>query len=86
MYKCIHNLAPPYLCNKFRKRSNLHECYTRNRELLQIPMYNTTTGLRTFNYRGAKLWNELDNNTKLMPSLKSFKNKLKKDMLARLYN
>jgi hypothetical protein len=77
MYKCIHNLAPPYLCNKFRKRSNLHECYTRNRELLQIPMYNTTTGQRTFNYRGAKLWNELDNNTN---------NKLKKDMLARLYN
>jgi hypothetical protein len=50
-------------------------------------------------YKGAKLWRkgrlqrgktmeriQLDNNTKLMPSLKSFKNKLKKDVLARLYN
>ena len=27
-----------------------------------------------------KLWNDLDNNTKQMPSLRSFKNKLKKDM------
>ncbi len=25
MYKCINNLAPPYLCNKFSKRSNVHE-------------------------------------------------------------
>ena len=46
MYKCIDNLSTPHLCNKFRKRSNLHECNTRNRELLQIPMYNTTTGQR----------------------------------------
>ncbi len=35
---------------------------------------------------GAKLWNDLDNNTKQMPSLKSFKNKLKKDMLHILYS
>ena len=86
MYKCINNLAPPYLCNKFSKRSNIHECNTRNRELLQIPIYNTATGQRTFHYRGAKLWNDLDNNTKQMPSLRSFKNKLKKDMLDRLYS
>ena len=26
MYKCTNNLAPPYLCNKFSKRSNIHEC------------------------------------------------------------
>ncbi len=86
MYKCINNLAPPYLCDKFSKRSNVHERNTRNRELLQIPMYNTTTGQRTFHYRGAKLWNDLDNNTKQMPSLRGFKNKLKKDMLDRLYS
>ncbi len=55
MYKCINNLAPHYLCNKFSKRSNIHEYNTRTRELLQIPMYNTTTGQRTFHYRGAKL-------------------------------
>ena len=85
MYKCINNLAPPYLCNKFSMYV-LHECNTRNRELLQIPMYNTTTGQRTFHYRGVKLWNDLDNNTKQMPSLRGFKNKLKKDMLDRLYS
>ena len=85
MYKCVHDLAPPYLCNKFSKRSDLHERHTRNRELFQIPIYNTTIGQRTFNYRGAKIWNSLDNDIKLVPPLKSFKNKLKKDMLVRLY-
>ena len=44
------------------------------------------TGQRTFHYREVKLWNDLDNNTKQMPSLRSFKNKLKKDMLHRLYS
>ena len=66
---CIHNLAPPYLCNKFRKRSNLHECCTRNRKLLLIPMYNTTTAVREHPItRGAKLCN--DWTITLIPSLK----------------
>jgi hypothetical protein len=54
MYKCINNLAPLNLCKKCSKRSNIHECNTRNRELLLIPIYNTTTGQRTFHYRGRK--------------------------------
>ncbi len=32
------------------------------------------------------IWNDLDNNTKQMPSFRSFKNKLKKDMLDRVYS
>ena len=33
MYKCVHDFAPPYLCNEFSKRSDLHEHYTCNQEL-----------------------------------------------------
>ena len=49
MYKCVHDLVPSYLCNKFKKRSDLPDRYARNRELFQIPMHNTTIGQRTFN-------------------------------------
>ena len=41
--KCIHDLAQPNLCNRFRKRSNLHELHTRNRKPFQITLYDTTT-------------------------------------------
>ena len=70
MYKCVHDLAPPYLCNKFSKRSDLHERYTRKRELFQIPMYITTIGQRTFSFRGAITWSSMDKDLKQMPSLK----------------
>ena len=56
MYKCVHDLAPPFLCNEFSKRSDSHERYTRCRELFQIPMYNTSIGQKTFSYRGAKIY------------------------------
>ena len=35
MYKCVHDLAPPYLRNKFSKRSDLHERHTRNQDIEQ---------------------------------------------------
>ncbi len=38
-YKCINNVAPPYLCNKCSKQSNIHECNTRNSELLSSESY-----------------------------------------------
>ena len=84
--KCVHNLAPHYLCNNFMKCLYIHEHHTRNRDLFQIPLYNTTSGHRTFHYRGPKLWNELDKELKQASSLKSFMKKLKKDMLDSYYN
>ena len=44
MYKCINNLAPSYLCDKFRKRSDIHKSHTRNHDLLQNSLYKTTRG------------------------------------------
>ena len=29
-YKCLNNLVPSYLANKFTKRSDIHDCQTRN--------------------------------------------------------
>ena len=80
VYKCIHNLVPPYLCNNFIRRVNIHGHHTRNRDLFQIPLYNTTSS------HSGTLWNELNNELKQASSFKSFKKKLRKDMLDSYYN
>ena len=59
-FKCVNNLAPDYLCIKFRKRSSVHDRPTRNNNKLQIPLYKTFSGQRTFAYRAVSLWNSLD--------------------------
>ena len=38
-YKCLNKLAPPYLCDKFVKRSELHSRQTRNNNQLDIPLF-----------------------------------------------
>ena len=60
-FKCQNDLAPQYLTSKFTKRSNIHTCNTRTRNSLQIPLYRTAIGQRTFSYRGAYTWNNLHN-------------------------
>jgi hypothetical protein len=64
VYKCLNGLAPDYLVDKFIKRSDIHDRSTRNHDLLDISLYRTATGQRTFNYRGAKIWNDLDDKLK----------------------
>ena len=60
-FKCQNDLAPQYLTSKFTKRSNVHARNTRTRNSLQIPLYRTAIGQRTFSYRGANTWNNLHN-------------------------
>ena len=59
-YKCANNLAPDYLCIKFKKRSAVHDRTTRNNKKLHIPLYKTCSGQRTFAYRAVSLWNSSD--------------------------
>ena len=60
-YKCFKGLAPKYLVDKFTRCSSIHVPHTRKRDLLDIPLYRTATGQRTFAYRGTSIWNNLDN-------------------------
>jgi hypothetical protein len=85
-YKCMNEMAPPYLCNKFRNRATIHGRHTRNRDQLQIPLYTSASGQRTFNYRAVKIWNSLDLELKELKSLRKFKNTLKSKLLDKLYN
>ena len=47
-YKCVYGLAPLYLSVKLTKRSNIHSRNTRKRDSLNVPLFRTTAGQRTF--------------------------------------
>ena len=82
VFKCLNRLAPDYLCEKFYFRSKVHNRNTRNCNQLNIPKYRSTTGQRTFTYRGVKVWNERDNSIKYeIDSFKQFKTNLKAEFL-----
>ena len=81
-FKCINGSAPQYLTKKFKKRSLIHTCNTRNANKIQIPLYRTAAGQRTFAYRGAKIWNDLDSDVK-NSTLRNFKQSLKKLLLRK---
>ena len=68
-FKCTNGLAPGYLSDQFTKRSSISTRKTRNSQLLNIPLFKTATGQRTFYYRMVSLWNALPQNIKLSQSL-----------------
>ena len=72
--KCLHGLAPPYLCKKFKTRSEVHNRNTRYKDPLHIPLCRTAAGQRAFNFRGQRLWNSLPDE---IQSINTLKTKLK---------
>ena len=81
IFKCIHNLVPDYLAEKFLFRSQTNIRNTRQSNHLNILRCRLATGQRSFSYRGAKLWNNLSNDLKNVNSVKAFKSKLTKQLL-----
>ena len=61
---------------RFTKRT------TRDSQTLNIPLYKTATGNRTFYFLTVKLWNSLDSTLKLKPTLKDFKRCLKRSPMS----
>ena len=80
-FKCMNGLASGYLSDQFTKRSSISTRKTRNSQLLNIPLFKTATGQRTFYYRMVSLWNALPQNIQLSQSLAHFKNLMRKRLL-----
>ena len=59
VFKCLRGLAPDYPANKFKKRSEIHNKDTRNKNKIDIPGYRTATAQRTFHYRAVSQRNSL---------------------------
>ena len=81
VFKCLNGLAPPYLCQKFKTRSEVHNCNTRNRDCLHIPLCRTAAGHRAFTLSCQKLRNSLPDDFQSITNLDVFKTKIKMHFL-----
>ena len=73
-FKCMTGHAPEYLTSQFITREQVSERTTRSSQKLNIPLFRTASGQRTFYYRTVKLWNNLESFLTLRPSVKFFLN------------
>lgn len=78
-FKCMSGLAPVYLSDKLITRSTVskRELETRNSQMLNIPLFRTATGQKTFYYRTVNIWNNLNNDIRLCIDVDSFRSKLR---------
>ena len=73
VYKSLNALAPDYLRNLFQKVSEATNSQLRNSKTdLRLPLLRTSTGQKSFAYRGAKVWSDLDSVVKASASFSSF--------------
>ena len=77
VYKCLHNISPSFLHDTFLIKTNSYNM--RSSTILNQPRVNTVLhGLQSFNYHGAKVWNQLPEYIKVSPTLAIFKRLLAK--------
>ena len=69
MHRCMHGLAPEYLCSRFQTNSTLpNYAKTRGWNNVHLRRPNTDWYKRSFEYQGAKDWNSLPNELKSITS------------------
>ena len=83
-FKCMTGQAPSYLCSNFICSGNVSGWVTRNSQQLNIPLFKTKFGQRSFHYRVVTLWNELRYSLKLSESVSFFKHQIKVFLLNEL--
>ena len=87
VYKSLNSLAPQYLCDLLGRLSGVHPRELRNSKTdLAIPMLRTGNGQKSFAYRWASLWNNLDLDTKMAPSINAFKSLLKDEIILYIFD
>ena len=85
-FKCISGHAPKYLSSQFITREQVTKRTTRSGQKLDIPLFKTASGQRTFYYRTIGLWNNLDPFLKSSCSVQVFKRILKNKLLDNFVN
>ena len=80
-FKCMTGCAPTYLTSQFATRRQISDQITRNSQQLNIPLFKTATGQRSFDQRIVNLYNSLDKDLKLCEDLANFQQTLKSRML-----
>ena len=85
-FKCISGHAPKYLTSQFITREQVTKRTTRSGQKLNVPLFKTASGQRTFYYRTVGLWNNLDSLFKSSRSVQVFKRTLKNKLLDNFVN
>ena len=84
MFKCIHGLAPDYLCNQVVMACEVAEASTRFHDYDNVytPFPRKELLKTSFMYNSSHLWNSMPNDLKLLTSLPGFKVALRKHVLT----
>ncbi|XP_064405938.1 uncharacterized protein LOC135350976 [Halichondria panicea] len=77
VHRCLLNLVPPYLKNKFKLNSILYNIGTRGSGNIHLGQPNSEHYRSSFEYSGALHYNRLPLSSKSCPTLKLFKTSLK---------
>ena len=77
MYKCLNGLVPNYLSRNIIRRFDIHGISTRHSNGINLSKCITSLAQRSFFYRAAKRWNELDSDIRNSTSLSLFKKAVK---------
>ena len=79
MFKCIHGLAPDYLCNEITMQNEISERTTRSLSSFKVhvPYASIECFKKYFIYRGPVLWNALPVHIKECTTLDMFKTNLR---------
>ena len=80
VFKCLNNLAPPYLLNEFSHSRDFHSYNTHHRDLLHPPLAKTTKYQGSFRLSGTKIWNSLPLDLRRTHDLNKFKSGLKRHL------
>jgi len=89
VYRCLHNLAPEYLCDELRRvadissRQRLRSSSTS--ALIIPPTRLSTVGDRAFPTTASCIWNSLPLHVTSTPSLQTFKKRLKTFLFSRSF-
>ena len=67
--------------SQFIKRGEVGGRATRSSQILNIPLFKSASGQRTFYYRIVSIWNSMDNLLKTFESVSAFKFNLKRKLV-----
>ena len=77
VYKALHNEAHDYLKGPFHGLSDTQSRVLSNSNTdLRIPLFKTSSGQKSFEARGARIWNNLSNEAKQATTFLAFEHKL----------
>ena len=83
VHNYFSNKLPPVFSDYYSTLAQQHQRDTRNgQNLLHIIGHYTDIAASSMKISGARLWNNLDNNLKNIPKVKSFRNSFKKLKIA----